>query len=86
MEITASRVIIFLVTIAILEIGHLSEFPSSALLVRPVTCTEQVLTKNMRAMGKFLKWKKRKILFVPKVHDEENIVHHMREKRNSECN
>lgn len=45
MEITKSRVIIFLLTIIVLEIGHLSKFPSPALLVRPVPCTEQVWTK-----------------------------------------
>lgn len=53
MEITTNRVIIFLVTLTVLEIGRLSELPSPALLVRPVTCTEQVLTTNMGAMGKF---------------------------------
>lgn len=50
MEITTSRVIIFLVTIAVLEVGHLSKFPGQALLVRPVLSTEQVWTKNMEAM------------------------------------
>lgn len=85
MEITANRVIIFLVTITVLEIGRLSKFPSPALRVRPVICTEQVQTTNMGIMGKLFKKRRRKIHFVPQVHDEENIVHHTREKRNSEC-
>lgn len=50
MEITTRRVIVFLMTILVLEIRHLSKFASPALLVRPVPCTEQVWTKNMEAM------------------------------------
>lgn len=59
MEITANCVIIFLVTITVLAIGRLSKFPSPALRVRPVICTEQVQTTNMGIMGKFLKKKKK---------------------------
>lgn len=53
MEITTNRVIIFLVTLIVLEIGRLSKLPSPALLVRPVTCTKQELTTNMQVMGQF---------------------------------